>query len=384
MKTSVLLISIDTLRADVAYSGKFPTLDRFCSEGSYFRRVVSSVPLTPGSHASILTGLQPPNHGIRHLLHEQMRDDVPTLATKLAEVGYNTCGIVSCPGMNRWYGHHRGFAHWDDEIPLLPDGRDPLQVRDVKMRGIALKRAPLVVQRAVNWVASGSREPFFLFLHFFDTHWPYEPPEDVGIEVANRYEGEVAFADFYINLLLNELKSVGCDPDELLIVCLSDHGEDLAGWYPNDHGGELGHPEEEGHGCLLFDATQLVPLWLRKPELLSAGLEISQQVRLVDVAPTILELLGLPPYLGDGQSLVPYLRGANLGHLPAYFETFFPEEHADSKVLGLSPLKGVRLADRTKIIWRVKDDVVELYDLSVDPNERSPLQLSARPPEISA
>jgi hypothetical protein len=101
---------------------------------------------------------------------------------------------VSCPGLNRWYG----FDFYDDEIPLLPDGRDPLAVGDVKLRGLALKRAPLVVDRSTRWLSGQDDRPFFFFAHFFDAHWPYEPPEDVNPAVANPYEGEVAYSDHYL------------------------------------------------------------------------------------------------------------------------------------------------------------------------------------------
>src|SRR5205823_1728778 len=115
---------------------------------------------------------------------------------------------------------------------------------------------------------------------------------DVGIRVENPYEGEVAFMQFHLGLMFNQIESMLASADELLIVCFSDHGEDLAGWYVDDHAGK-GHPEEEGHGCLLYDVTQVVPLWLRMPGRVPSGLEVDRQVRLVDVTPTILDLLGL-------------------------------------------------------------------------------------------
>lgn len=380
-RPNVLLISLDTLRADVAFSGRFPTFERLRHEGSCFRRVVSSAPLTPVSHASILTGLHPPGHGLRHLLREQLDREVPTLPELLRGAGYNTGAVVSCPGLHRWYGMSRGFEAYDDEIPRLPDGRDPLQVVDVKIRGTALKRAPLVVERALRWLDRGPSQPFFLFVHFFDSHWPYEPPESFGIPLANPYEGEVAYMDHYLGRLLDGLEERGHRLDDLLLLCLSDHGEDLAGWYPNDHGGALGHPEEEGHGCLLFDATQLVPVWLRAPDRVPAGLEVTWQVRLVDIVPTLLDLLGLPEIRCDGRSLLPCLLGREGEHRPAYSETFFPEERARNEpgFRHLRPLKALRTADRFKTIWRIGGDRVELYDLEQDPLEKNPAVLADGP-----
>lgn len=374
MSKGVLLVSLDTLRADVAYSGKFETIERLRREGTCFRNVVASAPFTPVSHASIFTGRHPPGHGIRHLLREQLRPGIPTLASRLREAGYRTGAIVACPGLHDWYGLSRGFEHYDDEVPRLPDGRDPLQVADVKVRGTALKRAPLVVERALEWLAEAEPGPFLLFAHFFDSHWPYEPPEELGGDLANPYEGEVAYMDHHLGRLIQGIEEAGYALDDLLVVCFSDHGEDLAGWYSNDHGGDLGHPEEAGHGCLLFDATLMVPLWLRLPGTIAAGREIDQQVRLIDVAPTILDLLGIAAPDGDGASLLPLLQAEDGRHRPAYSETFFPEEMAakDPELAHLKPLKSLRLNNRTKVIWQEGGDQVQVFDLESDPDEKSP------------
>src|SRR5207248_293299 len=159
---------------------------------------VASAPLTPVSHASVLTGLQPFNHGIRHLFREQLAPRVGTLQSVLQGAGYTTGAVVSCPGLHRWYGMDYGFSHYDDEIPLLADGRDPLEVVDVEIRGTALKRAPIVVERALSWLDRVKGEPFFGFVHFFDAHWPYEAPADFGVPFANPYEGEVAYMDHHL------------------------------------------------------------------------------------------------------------------------------------------------------------------------------------------
>jgi arylsulfatase len=367
---NVLFISLDTTRADVAYSGKMPNIERLRRRGTTFSQAVSSCPLTPISHATVFTGLQPPGHGIRHLLREQMRTDVPTLAERLKEAGYATGAVVSCPGMNKWYGMDRGFDFYDDEIPRLPDGRDPLTVGDVKMRGLALKRAPVVTERATRWL-SGQDGPFFLFAHYFDAHWPYEPPEDVGVPVDNPYEGEVAYSDHYVGRLLDALEEAGHDLDSLLVVLFSDHGEDLGGWYPNDHAGDRGHPYEEGHGCLLFDTTQHVPLVFGGPGV-PVDREVGRQVRLVDIMPTVLDLLGLKSEHSDGAPLTGFFGDEADAEPPrvAYAETYFPEERVGYP--GLRPLHAVRLQDqdkRQKIIWRIGSEEVDVYDLDADPNE---------------
>lgn len=370
---NLLMISLDTLRADVAYSGRFGGIERLRRQGVSFTTTVSSSPLTPISHATVFTGLQPPRHGIRHLLKEPMSSAARTLTEILAGHGYVTGAVVSCPGMNRWYGLDRGFAFYDDWVPPLADGRDPLGVVDVELRGTALKRAPLVVERALEWVRGASGGPKFLFAHFFDSHWPYEAPDTPPADIANPYEGEVWYMDRHLNALLDGLVEQGVNPDNTVTILFSDHGEDLAGWYPNDHAGKLGHEEEKGHGCLLFDATQLVPLVISAPNIGASGSSIDRQVRLVDVAPTVLELLGLHGIEGDGRSLVPTLRGEETPQPLAYSETYYREELASTapKWSHLLPLKSVR-SSAEKIVWEVGGDRIEAYDLSRDPNERNP------------
>lgn len=382
---NLLLISLDTLRADVAYSGRFPALNRLRRESVTFLNAVSSAPLTPPSHATIMTGHQPYMHGIRHLYRETLSPHTPTLAQLLKVSGYNTGAVVSCPGLNRFYGMGKGFDHYDDEIPLLPDGRNPLHVVDVKLRGTALKRADLVVDRSIAWLEENQNQPFFLFMHTFDAHWPYEAPETPAIPVENAYEGEVAFVDRHLDRLLSWMGQRNL-LDDTLIVCLSDHGEDLGGWYVNDHAGECGHPEEEGHGALLFEATQQVPLLIRIPGS-NTPKEIAEQVRLVDVAPTILDLLNISAPPMAGQSLRPFLEGGLISSEMnvAYFETFFREELArnNSEYAHFHALRGVRINGRYKVIWEHGGDHVEVYDLAEDQNERRPVIFSPWQPLLS-
>jgi arylsulfatase len=372
---NVLLISLDTLRADVAFSGKFPHLEALSRHATSFTQAVSSSPLTPPSHASVFTGLHPPAHGLRHLLKEQLAEDVPTIATVLADSGYTTGAIVAGPGLNRWYGFSRSFAHYDDEIPRLPDDTDPLTVVDVKTRGSALKRAPLVTERALGWLqAHDRRAPFFLFVHFFDAHWPYEPPERFGIQTDNPYEDEIAFVDHYLGQLFEGMEVLGYSQTNTLVVAFADHGEDLAGWYGDDHTANGQHPEEEGHGCLLFDVTQRVPVWIAGPGL-PRGRRVHSQVRLVDIFPTVLDVLQLPSPRTDGASLAGLIAGGEAGDRIAYSETYYREERAvaDLAYSGLLPLKSLRLNARWKVIWEVGGEGVLAYDLADDPNERRPL-----------
>lgn len=374
-KRNLLLISLDTLRADVAFNGQLPNLQSLYKQGTVFRHVVASAPLTPVSHASVFTGLQPYGHGIRHLFKEKLTTSAPTLAQLMKATGYRTGAIVSCPGLHKWYGMDVGFDHYDDEIPRLADGTDPLETVDVKQRGTALKRAPLVVERGLEWLGAHRQAPFFLFLHFFDTHWPYEPPEWFAPENANPYEGEAHYIDHYLGQFFEQLTQWGLLEDTLVVI-FSDHGEDLAGWYANDHAGEeLGHPEEEGHGCLLYDTTQLVPLLFIAPASVPAGRWVDTQVRLVDILPTLVDMLELDDtHARDGNTLTGLFEGSE-PHRTAYCETYYREEQSASGrgVPGLGPWKGLRIDNRFKIILDVNSQRLTVYNLELDPEERHPV-----------
>ena len=160
-------------------------------------------------------------------------------------------------------------------------------------------------------------------------------------------------------------------------MLFSDHGEDLAGWYPDDHGGPCGHPEENGHGTLLFDVTQLVPLIICDPGQSSSVRLVPHQVRLIDIMPTVIDLLGLPETTVEGTSLRSLLRGGDSRDRAAYCEAFYREELAaiDPEWAHLTPLQAVRLGS-SKIIWEYGGDAVYHYDLALDPAEQSPHTLS--------
>jgi arylsulfatase len=364
--------TITSRAADVAYSGRFDIVEKLRKEGVSFLNTVASAPLTPISHATVLTGLQPHNHGIRHLFREQLPNSIPTLGEILKSEGYSTGAFVSCPGMNRWYNFNRGFDVYDDEIPLLADGSDPLETVDVEKRGTALKRANIVVDRAITWLDNHQDEKFFLFVHFFDAHWPYEAPEVFAGD--NPYEHEVAFSLHHLGRLIEDLKRRGLYED-LTIVCFSDHGEDLNGWYENDKGGAaLGNPEEKGHGCLLYNQTIKV-LFVLKDTKLPRDKNIDAQVRLVDVTPTILDLLDIKSNLKlDGESVVPLVFEKDPKSRIAYSETFYPEEQtlATGQFAHAQNKKAVIFDNRYKVISHLGGDYqVQHFDLILDPMEKS-------------
>jgi arylsulfatase A-like enzyme len=245
----------------------------------------------------------------------------------------------------------------------------------VKQRGTALKRAPLVVERGIDWLKIHRQAAFFLFLHFFDTHGPYEPPEWFAPADANPYEGEAYYIDHYLGQLFEQIIQWGL-LENTLVVIFSDHGEDLGGWYANDHAGpDLGHPEEEGHGCLLYDATQMVPLVFVAPDLVPAGRWVDTQVRLVDILPTVVDLLNFTDSFSRSGQTLKGLFEYSEPHRIAYCETYYREEQSmsESGVPGLGPWKALRIDNRFKIIIDVNTQHLTVYNLELDPNEFHPI-----------
>jgi arylsulfatase A-like enzyme len=373
----IVLVSYDSVRADVAYSEKFPGIEFLRRRGVSFTQCVASAPITPVSHSSVMTGLQPARHGVRHLFRERLDVSCETLASVLRDAGYDTSAVVSCPGLNSWYDIGRGFSVYDDEIPLLPDGSDPLQTVDVKLRGCALKRADLVIERSLAMLPPTNGGRFFHFMHFFDAHWPYQPPSrPFAVNCANEYEAEIAYLDFHFKQWLEQMDATG-RLDNTLVVLFGDHGEDLNGWYANDKGGpELGHPEESGHGCLLYEQTIRVPLIISHPSFELR--EIAEQVRLIDIMPTVLELAGVRIPAGlDGISMAHAVAaGAGLAPRVAYSETMYPREQVEATNGAYEwtrDKKSVRIDGRYKVIFHLDDDRVEVYDLLNDPGEANDL-----------
>ncbi len=289
--------------------------------------------------------------------------------------GYETAAIVSCPGMHKWYGINKGFKYYDDEIPLLPDGRDPLKVVDVKIRGSVLKRASLVTSKGIEWLEKNKKKRFCLFLHYFDAHWPYKAPEKY--RGSNYYEEEIAYIDHYLGIFLDRLKELGLYGNTAIIT-FSDHGEDLEGLYKNDKGGKkLGHPEELGHGCLLYEQTQRVVLSIKDKEI-PKNKKINQQSRLIDVFPTSLDLLNIKnKEKVDGISLLPLIKGKQM-NLMGYSETYFPDELKikNKKFNYVNKKKMIRINNKDKFIFNIESGIIEYYNLEKDPNELYPINMN--------
>ncbi len=345
-RPNVLLVSIDTLRADHvgAYGASFaetPTLDRLAAEGTRFARAVASSPLTLPSHAALLTGRHPHQIGVRHNGMYMLAPALETLPERLRDAGWATGAFVGSYVLAARFGLDQGFDRYDDATStgLAAPG------------GYAERGADAVSDAALAWLESAPR-PFFLWTHYYDPHASYRPPAPWAERFAGRpYDGEIAWVDAQLARVVAALRSRG-ELERTLVVVTSDHGESLG-----EHG-------ELTHGYLLYDAVLRVPLILRGPGV-PAGRVVDPLVRSVDVAPTVLAWLGreaLPA--SAGRDLRPLWEGADRAERVAYSETLATELE-----LGWSPLFSIR----TEGFRYVQAPTPELYDVQADPVERENL-----------
>lgn len=339
---NVLLITIDTTRADRlgCYGHDFavtPTLDALAAEGILFEEAFSAVPLTGPSHATILTGLNPPGHGVR--ANTQFRGNlaVPTLATILKGAGYRTGAVIAAMVLNRMFGMAVGFDDYLDRI----EGQAQYQLAYAEIP------AKEVTRRAKGWLASATdSRPFFLWVHYFDPHAPYRPPgADTFLPPEFLYDQEIAYMDEAIKELLDVLP---LDTYENTIVVVA-----------GDHGESFGQHGEKTHGMLTYDGALHVPLIIRPAQASFPAGRVSEMVGLIDILPTILDMVGQPiPDSVHGASLVPLLRGeAGDDDRELYFECM-----GGHYVFGWGKITGIR-TPRYKLILA---PVPELYDLVAD------------------
>jgi len=355
---SVLLITLDTTRADRLgcyghAGGATPHLDALARRGVLFRQAYAHVPLTCPSHASLLTGRLPMHHGVRDNGGYVLAADVPTLAERFAAAGHRTGAFVSAFVLDRRFGLARGFATYHDQVPSASAGDQG----DPSHRSV---RGEETVERALKWLEADARQPFFLWVHLFDPHHPYEPPEPyASLFRGEPYLGEIAYTDAQVGRLLDAAAR-----RHALVAAVGDHGEGLG-----DH-------EEVTHGYFVYSNTQRVPFLLALPGVLPEGLRVDGVVRGVDVAPTLLDLAGLPPLPGaDGASLRAHITGRRTDDAgPAYVESYHPRFW-----WGAQELLGLR-SGRWLFIEAPRP---ELYDVAADPGERTNLAAS-HPSELDA
>ena len=339
----VVLVTIDTLRADHvgaygAESAHTPHLDSVAARGVRFDAAVSPAPLTLPAHASLMTALDPPAHGVRHNSIYRLGADIPTLAERLRDAGYATAAFVGAVVLDRRYGLDRGFDLYDDDISGRRSGA----------LGFVERPAADVVDAALAWLESAPPR-FFLWVHLYDPHASYDPPAGFASAFASHpYAGEIAYVDAQLGRLFDGIRTKWGE-EGLLRVVTSDHGESL---------GEHGEPT---HAYTLYEATQRIPLLIEGPGV-PPGRVVSGVVRLTDVAPTILSWTGARSLgEGRGEDLGPLIAGSDHDGRTAYMETV-----ATQLNFGWSPLLGLR-SGRFKYIRAPRP---ELYDLGADPDER--------------
>ena len=342
---NLLLVTIDTLRADhlrcYGYAAiETPATDRLAKEGVVVEDATVQVPQTRPSHVSILTGRYPYEHGVRDNFSPPLKADVPTLATILQAKGFDTAAFLGGYPLAAASGLNRGFGLYDDQFTGTSQAGSET---------LAERRGALVVDSALRWLGRPRIRPLFAWVHLYDPHVPYDPPSPFDRRYAGHpYDGEVAYSDTQVGRLMEFLDAKGLR-GRTLVVVTSDHGEGLG-----DHG-------EDEHLMFIYDATLHVPLLLSWPVVLPAGARVAGQFRSIDLMPTVLDLLGLPPAATSGVSRAVQLKtGGRIPENESYAETLYGNLH-----FGYAPLRALR-AEGWKYIEAPR---AELYNLKDDPGE---------------
>ena len=319
-----------------------PNLDALAARGVLFLHATAQVPLTLPSHACIMTGSYPPVHGLRDMGGFVLDKSHPTIASLTQAAGFPTAAFVGSRAVSHTFGLAQGFDTYDDDMGP--------QTEEDKLPGVfAERRAGIVTDHALEWLQQNGQRRFFLWAHYYDPHEPYDPPEPFKRQYAkDPYDGEIAYMDEQVGRLLAGLDQLGLT-SRTLVVAMGDHGESLG-----EHG-------EATHGIFLYDATLHIPLIVAGPDVLR-GKVIDDQVRSIDVHPTVMEFLHLPPSPeAQGVSLWPLMHhGTHVRSDYSYGETLYPRTY-----MGWSELRAMRTDD-----WKfILAPHPELYDLRRDPGE---------------
>ncbi len=342
---NVVVITIDTLRPDHLHCYGYqnietPNLDALAQRGVLFENAVAQAPLTPPSHASIFTGQYPTVHHVRNTGGFILPSSSHPLARILQEQGWDTAAFVSSAVLKKVVGLNNGFAVYDDQMPRRGNKEE--------FNEDAERRGGDTVDRALAWLNTQSGKPYFLWVHLYDPHLPYDPPSPFKEKYKDRpYDGEIAYADQQVGRILEAAEKKG-PAGKTIIAVLSDHGESLS-----EHG-------EYTHGVFLYDATLRIAFLMAGPGIPSET-RVKQQVRSVDFLPTLLTLLGgRPPTNIQGVNLIPAFSGNTVPTEISYEETLYPK-----LALGWAELRGIRTNH-----WKyIRAPRPELYDLTRDPKE---------------
>ncbi len=344
---NIVVITLDTTRADHigAYGStlvKTPAIDRLAGEGTRFAQAMSSAPLTLPAHSSMFTGRFPPEHGVRDNGGFFLSPEQTTLAEMLKAKGFATGGFIAAFVLDAKWGIDQGFDEYVDDFDISE--RRGRSLGDIQRPGNE------VVDKALPWIDSVKDSRFFAWIHLYDPHTPYDPPEPQKSEYKGHpYRGEVAFTDAQVGRVISFLEERGL-LDKTVVAVLGDHGESIG-----DHG-------EESHGFFIYESVTHVPFIVRAPFGKTGPRVVADPVRIVDLAPTMLELAGVSVPAGlSGKSLVPLMTGAALElGLEGYAESMYPLHH-----FGWSDLRALR-AGRYKLIDAPRP---ELFDIESDPRE---------------
>ena len=351
---NLLLITLDTTRADhIGCYGypqiKTPNIDGLAAEGILFQNATSQCPLTLPSHSSMFTGTYPSFHGVRDNGGFYLEEDQVTLAEVARQAGWATSAFIGAFVLDSRWGISQGFDYYYDNF-------DFAKYKKISLDSVQ-REGGEVVKAFFEWFDKNAPQKFFSWIHLYDPHAPYEPPEPFRTRYEGQeyglYDGEIAYADSLVGRVLEYLRGKG-RLEKTVVVVVGDHGE------------SLGEHQESAHGFFIYDATVSVPLIIRIPSAELRGKKIAAQVQNIDIMPTLCELLGLPvPKAVQGQSLLGLIAGRQpKQERMAYSESYYPRYH-----YGWSELKGLRTS-RYKFI---KAPRPELYDLVLDPRERDNL-----------
>jgi arylsulfatase A-like enzyme/Tfp pilus assembly protein PilF len=372
---NVVLITLDTTRADHlgCYGHSEPTspvIDRLAKQGTLFTLAFATNPITLPSHTSIMTSTYPLFHGVRDNTTYVVPDEATTLAELLGSHGYQTAAFVGAFVLDSRFNLDQGFDVYDDRVER-DWSRDEIDARQGNPFGFDERKANLVTYQALRWLEQPRSKPFFLWLHYFDPHQPINAPEPHHSRFTMPYDSEIAYAYEQIGKIFEALEERGLY-DDSLIVLTADHGEGLL-----DHG-------EPTHSLYVFDSTMHVPMIWKVPGG-QAGGSVDALVSIVDIMPTVLDLLGfgVPDHI-QGRSLAPLLSGSTTGFpgREIYMESLIPRLHCD-----WGELRALRTATEKLIhgpkprLYRVDDDPGEVYNRAAhDPEavQRLSRRLAAR------
>jgi arylsulfatase A-like enzyme/Flp pilus assembly protein TadD len=359
---NVLFVSIDTTRADhLGCYGhpvvRTPNIDRLANEGVRFEQCISSCPITLPSHSTMFTGVYSFVHGVRDNGTFKLAEENHTLAEQFRKAGYATHAQIAAHVLDAKYGLNQGFDTYAGVATTQSgNGVDKSQIDLPNMsHAFNVRTADEITRAGIKLLEENRDQKFFIFLHYFDPHFPYVPPEPYASEYAEPYGGEIAFVDHEFGKLISALRDLGLDR-KTLVILTSDHGE------------SLGEHNEETHAFFVYDATLHVPLILWCPDHIDGGGTVRSQVRLLDLAPTIVDFVGLDmPGPIQGKSLLPQIdndQEDQEDQRPCYGESLSCQH-----TFGYSALRFLRTGG-----WKyIHSPDPELYHIAEDPGELNDL-----------